>query len=61
MADYRKMYRLMARTAEYAVREIQQGNLDAAVFALKLAQLKCEDIYLESTEYEEEYYEEDGW
>lgn len=59
MADYREMYRLMARTVEYAVREIEKGNAATAVLALKLAQMKCEDIYLESTEYEELFYEED--
>ena len=59
MADYREMYRLLARTVEYAVREIEQGNPAAAVFALKLAQLKCEDLYLESTEYEEFFYDDD--
>lgn len=59
MANYRNMYRLMARTAEYAVRELERGNVSAAVFALKLAQLKCEDLYLESTEYEELFYGEE--
>ena len=58
MADYRNMYRLLARTVEYAVRELERGDSAAAIFALKLAQLKCEDMYLNSTEYEEFFYEE---
>lgn len=53
------MYCLLARTVEYAVREIEQGNPAAAGFALKLAQLKCEGIYLESTEYEEDFYDDE--
>lgn len=61
MADYRNMYRLLARTVEYAVREIEGERPASALFALKLAQLKCEDIYLESTDYEEEFYEEDAF
>ena len=59
MADYRAMYRLMARTAEYAARELEQGNTAMALMALRLAQVKCEDIYLDYTEYEEFFYEED--
>lgn len=59
MADYRRMYRLMARTAEYAAREIETGNHNLALLALRLAQAKCEDIYLESTEYEELFYEDE--
>ena len=48
----------MARTAEYAAREIETGNHNLALLALRLAQAKCEDIYLESTEYEELFYED---
>ena len=58
MADYRGMYRLMARTVEYAARELEQGNMTMALMALRLAQAKCEDIYLDSTECEEIFYEE---
>ena len=58
MADYRAMYRLMARTAEYAAREIENGNHNLALLALRLAQAKCEDLYLDSTEYEELFYED---
>jgi len=59
IVDYRNMYCLLARTVEYALREIEQGNPAAAGFALKLAQLKCEGIYLESTEYEEDFYDDE--
>ena len=52
MADYREMYRLMARTAEYAAREIEKGNDDLALLALRVAQVRCEEIYLDSTEEE---------
>ena len=50
MADYQKMYVTMFRAAEYAVRELEKENIDIAVFVLKMAQLRCEQIYLDSTE-----------
>lgn len=50
MADYQKMYVLMFRAAECAVRLLEQGDVANAVFALKVAQLQCENIYLESEE-----------
>ena len=50
MADYQKMYVTMFRAVEFAVRELEKENVDAAVFVLKMAQLQCEQIYLDSTE-----------
>ena len=50
MADYKKMYILMFRAAEYAVRLLERGDVANALLALKLAQLKCEDIYIESAD-----------
>ena len=55
MADYREMYRLMARTAEYAARELEKGNANLALLALRVAQARCEEIYLDSTEEEERF------
>ena len=40
----------MFRAAEYAVRELEKENIDTAIFVLKLAQLYCEQIYLDTTE-----------
>ena len=50
MADYQRMYVTMFRAAEYAVRELEKENIDTAIFVLKLAQLYCEQIYLDTTE-----------
>ena len=48
MVDYKRMYVLLFRAVEYAVRLLERGDVSNAVLALKLAQLKCEDIYMES-------------
>jgi len=50
VADYKRMYQVMFRAAEYAVRKMEQGEIDTAVFAIKLAQLACENIYIETEE-----------
>ena len=50
MTDYKRMYQIMFRAAEYAVREIEKGEPDTAVFAIKLAQLACENIYIETAD-----------
>lgn len=50
MADYKQMYVLLFRATEYAVRLLEKGDVANAVLALKVAQLKCEDMYLNSTE-----------
>ena len=55
MADYREMYRLMARTAEYAARELEKGNSGLALLALRVAQARCEEIYLQSSDEEQNY------
>lgn len=48
MADYKRMYILLFRAAEYAVRLLEKGDIPNAIFTLKLAQLQCENIYIES-------------
>ena len=48
MADYKHMYILLFRAAEYAVRLLEKGDIPNAIFTLKLAQLQCENIYIES-------------
>ena len=42
------MYVIMFRAAEYAARQLEQGNAEAAQLAIKLAQLACENIYIET-------------
>ncbi len=46
--DYKRMYAIMFRAAELAVRYIESGEAENAVFALQTAQLVCENIYIES-------------
>ena len=53
MADYQRMYTIMFRAAEMAVRYIENNESNNAITALKLAQLICENIYIESDETEE--------
>ena len=48
MADYKRMYILLSRAAEYAVRLLEKGDIKHTIFTLKLAQLQCENIYIES-------------
>ena len=48
MPDYKRMYTIMFRAAELAVRYIETGETDKAVFAIKTAQLACENIYIEN-------------
>lgn len=50
MTDYQRMYVIMFRAAEYAVRELEKENVANAMTAIKLAQLVCENIYLETSE-----------
>ena len=50
MVDYKRMYQIMFRAAEYAVRQMEQGELETAIYAIKLAQLACENIYIETAE-----------
>lgn len=50
MADYKRMYILMFRAAEYAVRLLEKGDIPHAIFTLKLAQLQCENIFIESNQ-----------
>ena len=54
MADYRQMYVLMFRASEYAVRLLEAGDAENALLALRIAQLQCENIYLDTTERETE-------
>ena len=53
MADYKQMYAIMFRAAEMAVRYTENNEPKNAILALKLAQLICENIYIESDENEE--------
>lgn len=53
MADYQRMYTIMFRAAEMAVRYIENHESNNAITALKLAQLICKNIYIESDETEE--------
>ena len=53
MVDYKKMYRIMFRGAEMAVRYIENNESKNAVIAIKLAQLICENIYIESSQDDE--------
>lgn len=53
MADYKKMYTIMFRGAEMAVRYIENNEANNAIVALKLAQLICENIYIESSQDDE--------
>jgi hypothetical protein len=46
--DYKRMYAIMFRAAELAVRYIENDEHENAVIALKAAQLACEHIYIES-------------
>ena len=48
MPDYKRMYAIMFRAAELAVRYIENNEAENAVLALKIAQLACENIYIES-------------
>jgi len=50
MADYEKMYGLMFRASERAVRQLKENDLLGAVWTIKNAQLECEEIYIESSE-----------
>ena len=50
MADYQRMYVLMFRASELAARLIEQGDVENALLTLRIAQLQCENIYLEATE-----------
>lgn len=50
MTDYRKMYVLLFRATEYTVRLLEQGDVSNAILALRIAQLQCENIFLESEE-----------
>ena len=51
MPDYKRMYAIMFRAAELAVRELQTtNNTQQAVFILKLAQSACEEIYISDDE-----------
>ena len=50
MADYEKMYFLMFRAAERAVRQLEGKDIAGAVQTLQKAQLACEEIYIESPE-----------
>ena len=53
MPNYKKMYITMFRAAELAVRSLEQDeSKDNAVFILKLAQLACENIYINSEDIE---------
>ena len=50
MADYQRMYVLMFRASELAARFMEQGDIENALLTLRIAQLQCENIYLETTE-----------
>ena len=52
--DYKRMYAIMFRAAELAVRYIEKDEKENAVFALKTAQLVCENIYMETSDEDEE-------
>ena len=49
MPDYKEMYFELMRATEKSIRSLEQA---AAI--LKDAQLRCEDLYLETAENEEE-------
>lgn len=47
MPDYKRMYIMMFRAAEIAVRELEENKApDRAILVLKLAQAACEEIYI---------------
>ena len=55
MTDYKAMYLAMFRAAEQARRLLTEepftrSNAQKAVQLLELAQLKCEEIYIESSD-----------
>ena len=51
MPDYKRMYAIMFRSAELAIRELQTSkNAEQAIFILKLAQSACEEIYISDDE-----------
>ena len=54
LADYQQMYVLMFRASECAARLLEVGDVSNALLALRVAQLQCENIYLDTTECEKE-------
>ena len=50
MADYQQMYVLMFRAAECAARLLKEGDVQNALLAIRVAQLQCENIYIETSE-----------
>ena len=50
MDVYRQMYVVMFRGAEYAARLIEQGDVQNALLALRMAQWKAEELLLQSEE-----------
>jgi len=52
MVDYEKMYILMFRASERAVRQMEKNDIPAALRTIKEAQLACETIYIEAPEEE---------
>lgn len=50
MADYQQMYVVMFRASECAARLLEQGEVEKALMTLRVAQLQCENIYLDTTE-----------